>query len=53
MLPVDNAAAYFESSTALRDVRKHSPAALFRLPGIRRRLAALLRAHADDRYVLA
>jgi hypothetical protein len=42
VLSVDNAAAYFKSSTALRDIRKHSPAALFRLPGIRRRLAALL-----------
>jgi hypothetical protein len=53
VLSVDNATAYFEPSTTLRGIRKHSPAALFRLPGIRRRLAALLRAHADGRYLLA
>ena len=52
VLTVDNAAAYFEPSTVLRDIHKHSPAALFRLPGIRRRLAALLRQHADERYLL-
>jgi hypothetical protein len=52
VLSVGNAAAYFEPSTVLRDIHKHSPAALFRLPGIRRRLAALVREHADERYLL-
>ncbi len=52
VLTVDNAAAYFEPSTVLRDIHKHRPAALFRLPGIRRRLAVLLRQHADERYLL-
>jgi hypothetical protein len=46
-----NAAAYFEPSTIIRHLHKRSPTALFRLPGIRRRLAALLQAHADPRYL--
>ena len=52
VLSVKNAAAYFEPSTAIRDISKHSPASLFRAPGIRRRLAALLREHSDPRYLL-
>ena len=43
--------AYFEASTALRNIHKNSPVALFRLPGIRRRLVALLRDHDDSRYL--
>ena len=42
VLSVANARAYFEASTALRNTHKNSPVALFRLPSIRRRLAALL-----------
>ena len=42
VLSVANARACFEASTALRNTHKNSPVALFRLPGIRRRLAALL-----------
>jgi hypothetical protein len=53
VLSVENAAAYFEPSTAIRDISKHSPASLFRAPGIRRRLAALLREHSDPRYLVA
>jgi prophage maintenance system killer protein len=52
VLSVENAAAYFEPSTVIRDIHKHSPASLFRAPRIRRRLAALLREHADHRYLL-
>jgi len=48
-----NARAYFEASTALRNTHKNGPVALFRLPGVRRRLAALLRDHDDARYLLA
>jgi hypothetical protein len=48
-----NAADYFASSTALRDIHKNSPAALFRLPGLKRRLAALLREHPEPRYLLS
>jgi len=52
VLSVANARAYFEASTALRNTHKNSPVALFRLPGIRRRLVALLREHDDARYLL-
>jgi hypothetical protein len=48
---VANARAYFEASTALRNIHKNSPVALFRLPGIRRRLAALLQDPDDSRYL--
>jgi hypothetical protein len=51
VLSVANARAYFEASTALRNIHKNSPVALFRLPGIRRRLVALLRDHDDSRYL--
>ena len=52
VLSVANARAYFEASTALRNSHKNSPVALFRLPGIRRRLAALLQDPDDSRYLL-
>jgi hypothetical protein len=53
VLSTANAADYFTTSTALRDTHKGGPAALFRLPGLKRRLAALLREHAEPRYVLS
>ena len=40
MLSADNAAAYFDPSTVIRNTAKNSAAMLFRLPGIRKRLAA-------------
>jgi hypothetical protein len=43
VLTVENAPAYFEILTALRDVGKNSLASLFRLLGARKRLSALLR----------
>jgi hypothetical protein len=52
VLSVENAAAYFEPSTVIRNTGKYSPAMLLRLPGIKRRLAALLRDHADRGYLL-
>lgn len=52
VLSVDNASAYFAASTALRNTHKNGAVALFRLPGIRRRLAALFRDHDDARYLL-
>jgi hypothetical protein len=51
VLSAANAAAYFEPSAAIRHIHKNSPAALFRVPGVRRRLTALLQAHADPRCV--
>ena len=52
VLSVENAGAYFDPSTVIRNTAKNSAARLFRLPGIRKRLAALLREHADRRYLL-
>ncbi|HYB42000.1 MAG TPA: hypothetical protein VEL75_09545, partial [Candidatus Methylomirabilis sp.] len=52
VLTVDNAAAYFDPSAAIRDADKNGPARLFRLPVIRQRLAALLRDSSDRRYLL-
>ena len=51
VLSVRNAAAYFEPSTGLRGIVKHSVGGLLRLPGIQRRLAALLLEHAEPRYL--
>jgi len=53
VLSPENAVAYFEPSTVLRDTEKRSAAALFRLPGPTRRLAQLLAEHADPRYLMA
>jgi prophage maintenance system killer protein len=53
VLTAENAEAYFEVSTALRHTHKRGPIALFRLPRLRRRLAALLRGHDDARYLSA
>ena len=53
VLSVANAGAYFAVSTALRNTHKNGPGALFRLPGLRRRLVALLRDHDDAMYLLA
>ena len=52
VLSPENAAAYFDPSTVIRDTEKKSAAALFRLPGITRRLAQLVAEHADRRYLL-
>ena len=53
VLSPENAGPYFEPSTVIRSTEKKGPAALFRLPGITRRLAQLLEEHADRRYLLA
>lgn len=52
VLTPENAAAYFDQSAAIRDIEKTSAPALFRLPGIARRLAQVLAAHADGRYMV-
>ena len=51
VLAVDNAEAYFDPSTLIRDIRKRSPAAIFRLPGIKHRFAKFLSAQADRQYL--
>jgi hypothetical protein len=52
VLSAANAAAYFDPSTTIKDIHKSSGAMVFRLPAIRKRLAALLRESADRRYLL-
>jgi hypothetical protein len=52
ILTTENAATYFDVSTVIRDTEKQGLTMLFRSPGLRRRLAHLLRAHADRRYLL-
>ncbi len=52
VLSVDNAPACFDPSSLLSDTRKGSPRMLLRSHWIRSRLAALLRAHAEPRYLL-
>ena len=52
VLSPGNAAAYFDPSTVIRNTGKKSAAMLFRGPALTRRLARLLRDHADPRYLL-
>lgn len=52
VLTVENALAYFEPSTVLRNMSKLGPMALFRLPGIKKRFARFLEDQADPRYLL-
>jgi hypothetical protein len=52
VLTVENAAAYFEPSTVIRNTHKQSLAMLFRSRTIRERLAKVLSDHADRRYLL-
>jgi hypothetical protein len=52
VLTVENAVAYFEPSTMLRNTSKLGPIALFRLPGINRRFARFLEDQADSSYLL-
>jgi hypothetical protein len=51
VLSPENAPAYFDASAALKDIPKRGAATLFRLPGIRQRLADLLREHSDTRHL--
>ena len=52
VLTVENAMAYFEPSTVLRNISKLGPIALFRLPGINKGFARFLEDQADPRYLL-
>lgn len=53
VLSVDNTLAYFDPSTVIRNTSKLGPMALFRLPGVKKRFAQFLEAHADNVYLLA
>jgi hypothetical protein len=52
VLTVANAAAYFAPSPLIRATHKHGVGMSIRMPFVRRRLAALVRASADRRYLL-
>jgi hypothetical protein len=53
VLTVENAVAYFEPSTVIRNTSKLGLMALFRLPGINKRFARFLEDQANPRYLLA
>lgn len=52
VLTTENAPSYFDPSTVIRDTQKQGLAMRFRAPGITRRLARVLVAHADRTYLL-
>jgi hypothetical protein len=52
VVSANNAAEYFEVSSALRSTDRNGPAALLRLPAIRQRLLMVLTRHAESRYLL-
>ena len=53
VLSVANAAAYFAPSSVIRETHKHGVGMMVRVPFVRRRLAALLRASAERRYLVS
>jgi len=53
VLSPENALAYFEPSTVVRNTSKLGPIALFRLPGINKRFAKFLEEQADPGYLRA
>jgi hypothetical protein len=53
VLSPESVAAYFDPSTAIRDVDKNSPATIFRLARVREQLATLLQERSDPQYLLA
>ena len=52
VLTVENARAYFDPSTVIRETYKLGPLALFRLPGIKKRFARFLRDQPSSSYLL-
>jgi hypothetical protein len=52
VLRPDNAAAFFNPSTLIRNIHKRSFKMLYRLPKIKKRFAAFLEAQADPAYLL-
>jgi hypothetical protein len=51
VLTVENAKAYFDPSTLIRQTQKHSFAMLFRMPKLKRRFARFLQDQADKRFL--
>ena len=53
VLTQDNAAAYFDPSTVIKNTKKQGLAMRFRSPGLTKQLASFLAERADRRYLLA
>ncbi|TVQ92886.1 MAG: hypothetical protein EA400_03215 [Chromatiaceae bacterium] len=53
VLSVDNAKAYFDPSTLVKDVRKQGLDLLIRVPKLKQRLAQLLRASGTAQFLIA
>jgi len=53
VLTADNAQAYLDPSSLITETRKHSLAALFRIPKIKRYFANFLKEQADQKYLIA
>jgi hypothetical protein len=51
VLTVENAKAYFDPSTLIRQTKKHSFAMLVRMPKLKRRFARFLQDQADERFL--
>jgi prophage maintenance system killer protein len=51
VLTVDNAKAYFDPSTLIKETTKTAATMLMKLPGMKKRFANFLRAQADERYI--
>jgi len=53
VLTLGNAKAYFDPSTVITQTRKHSLAATFKVPKIKRNFAKFLKEQADRKYLIA
>jgi prophage maintenance system killer protein len=53
VLTAENAKAYLDPSTLITETRKHSLAALFKIPKIKRDFANFLKEQADPKYLIA
>ncbi len=53
LLTAANAKAYLDPSALIKETRKHSLVAVFRLPKIKRYFAEFLKEHADRKYLVA
>jgi hypothetical protein len=53
VLTVDNAKAYFDPSSLIKETRKSPATLLMKLPGMKKRFARFLEGHADAQYLEA
>ena len=52
VVSADNAADYFEPSSAIGNIRRHSLTAFIKLPRLRTRIAEFLQRQTEPRYLL-